>query len=296
MNIINFGSLNIDHVYQVGDFVRPGETMAAHQYQVFCGGKGLNQSIAAARAGGTVLHAGALGVGGEMLRQMLEESGVDTSLVLQSEQPQGHAIIQVSDTGENCILLFRGSNYAIDQSYVDSVFDRIQPPGYIMLQNEISALPYLVEQASARGFTVVLNASPLDEGILQLNLDRIHWLMINEVEGAQLTGQTKPEEILDLLEERYPKLNVLLTMGKQGSVCQCGGVRTYQQSYPVQAVDTTGAGDTFSGYFVAALAAGASVQQAMHQAALAAAIAVARKGAAPSIPTREEVLRVAAKQ
>lgn len=293
MDIINFGSLNIDHVYSVGEFVRPGETMAAGQYNVFCGGKGLNQSIAAARAGGKVFHAGVLGAGGEMLQEMLEQSGVDTSLLMHSAEPQGHAIIQVAASGENCILLFRGSNFAITQAYVDRVFAQIQAPGYIMLQNETSCLPYIIHQASARGFTVVLNASPIDGTILELDLSQVSWLMINEMEGAQLTGQTRPEGILDALEQRYPALSVLLTLGKQGSVCQCGGVRTYQEIYPVKAVDTTAAGDTFSGYFVAALAAGMPVKQAMDRAALASAIAVTRKGAAPSIPTAEEVQRAA---
>lgn len=296
MDIINFGSLNIDHVYSVGTFVRPGETLAAGQYNVFCGGKGLNQSIAAARAGGRVFHAGAVGQGGKMLLDMLEESGVDTSLLLHSTEPQGHAIIQVAESGENCILLFRGSNFAVTPAYVDQVFAQIQAPAYIMLQNEISCLPYIIQRASECGFTVVLNASPIDRTILELDLNQVSWLMINEIEGGQITGQEQPELILDTLAQRYPKLSVLLTLGKNGSVCQQNGVRTYQGIYPVQAVDTTAAGDTFSGYFVASLAAGRTIKQAMDQAALASAIAVTREGAAPSIPTADEVRQTAGAQ
>ena len=117
MEIVNFGSMNLDYVYTVPDFVQPGETLAADSRAIYCGGKGLNQSVAAARAGAVVRHAGMLGQGGEPLRAVLERTGVDTGLLADCPLPQGHTVIQVSRTGENCILLYRGSNGAVTADY-----------------------------------------------------------------------------------------------------------------------------------------------------------------------------------
>lgn len=293
MEIINFGSLNLDHVYRVDHFVRPGETMAAAGCQIFCGGKGLNQSIAAARAGGRVRHAGAVGAGGERLRAALAESGVDTSLLLESDEQQGHAVIQVSSAGENCILLFRGSNFAVTREYIDRVFAQLRPPAFVMLQNEISNLDYIVDRAHALGFTAVLNASPIDAALLELDLGKIGWLMVNEIEGEQFTGEHEPEAILAALARRSPDMGVVLTLGEQGVVCQYRGERVSHGIYRVQVADTTAAGDTFSGYFVATLARGGTLAEAARTASLASALAVSRPGASPSIPTAHEVAEAA---
>ena len=289
MKIINFGSLNLDHVYSVDRFTSAGETLPANGYGVFAGGKGLNQSVAAARAGAEVYHAGMVGVGGERLAELLRDSGADISLLGRCDEAQGHAIIQVSPSGENCILLFRGSNFAVTETYIDRVLDALPAPGYVMLQNEISCLPYVVDQAAARGYQVVLNASPIDAAVLSLPLEKLTWLMVNEIEGAQLTGESTPDAILDAFAARWPRLSVLLTLGKDGSVCLHEGRRYHQAIFPVQAVDTTAAGDTTSGYFVAALAEGLPIPAALERAAMASAIAVTRPGAAPSIPARAEV-------
>ena len=288
MGVINFGSMNVDHVYSMPHFVQPGETLPSGAYHIYCGGKGLNQSVAAARAGAKTIHAGMCGDGGEMLLDFLGSNGVDTSFIGRPDIPQGHAIIQVSESGENSIILFRGSNDAVTKKYVDSVLDR-QEPQFVMLQNEISEVSYIIEAADKRGFQVVLNASPIDDSLLAIDLSGVSWLLVNEIEGGCLTGETEPDEILAKLRERYPETGVVLTLGKEGSVCAKGDSVIRQGIFPVSAVDTTAAGDTFTGYFIAGLDAGLSLEEALCRASAASAIAVTRPGAAPSIPLAEEV-------
>ena len=289
MGIINFGSMNVDHVYSMPHFVQPGETLQSSAYNIYAGGKGLNQSIAAARAGGRVLHAGMIGEGGEMLLRLLEENHVDVSRIGSPGIPQGHALIQVSESGENCIILYPGSNYAVTPAYVDDVLDAQRSPQYVMLQNEISEVPYIIDAAFRRGFSVVLNASPFDDSLLEIDLSKVAWLLVNEIEGACLTGQSDPEAILSSLYEKSPETGVVLTLGKEGVVCAKNGERFRQGIFPVETVDTTAAGDTFTGYFVSALDAGRSIPDALRSAAAASAIAVTRPGAAPSVPFAQEV-------
>lgn len=223
-----------------------------------------------------------------MLLDFLGSNGVDTSFIGRPDIPQGHAIIQVSESGENSIILFRGSNDAVTKKYVDSVLDR-QEPQFVMLQNEISEVSYIIEAADKRGFQVVLNASPIDDSLLAIDLSGVSWLLVNEIEGGCLTGETEPDEILAKLRERYPETGVVLTLGKEGSVCAKGDSVIRQGIFPVSAVDTTAAGDTFTGYFIAGLDAGLSLEEALCRASAASAIAVTRPGAAPSIPLAEEV-------
>ena len=289
MGIINFGSMNVDHVYSMPHFVQPGETLQSNAYNIYCGGKGLNQSVAAARAGAKTIHAGMCGKGGEMLLEFLGSNGVELSFLGKPDVAQGHAIIQVSESGENSIILFPGSNYAVTKEYVDGVLDQQQAPQYVMLQNEISEVPYIIEAAYKKGFPVVLNASPFDASLLEIDYSKVSWLLVNEIEGGCITGETEPEAILAKLREKYPETGVVLTLGKEGSICSRGDTVIRQGIFKVDTVDTTAAGDTFTGYFIAGLDAGLALEEALCRAAAASAIAVTRPGAAPSIPLAEEV-------
>ena len=289
MGIINFGSMNVDHVYSMPHFVQPGETLQSNAYNIYCGGKGLNQSVAAARAGAKTIHAGMCGKGGEMLLEFLGSNGVELSFLGKPDVAQGHAIIQVSESGENSIILFPGSNYAVTKEYVDGVLDQQQAPQYVMLQNEISEVPYIIEAAYKKGFPVVLNASPFDASLLEIDYSKVSWLLVNEIEGGCITGETEPEAILAKLREKYPETGVVLTLGKEGSICSKGDTVIRQGIFKVDTVDTTAAGDTFTGYFIAGLDAGLALEEALCRAAAASAIAVTRPGAAPSIPLAEEV-------
>lgn len=289
MNVVNFGSLNLDHVYAVDHFCRAGETIHTAGYTQNAGGKGLNQSIAVARSGQTLCHAGMLGAGGEPLAQLLEGCGVDLRYLGRTETPQGHAIIQVQPDGQNCIFLYGGSNQAVTPEDIDAVLSHFAPGDYLLMQNELSNFTYLLRAAVGRGLRVVLNASPISREVLAADLTGVDWLVVNEIECAAIAGCSTPEESYAALRARYPGLGILLTLGSEGSVSWKDGVEIRQCAYPVQAVDTTGAGDTFMGYFVGCLAQGMERKDAMQYAAMAASIAVTRPGAAPSIPMMAEV-------
>lgn len=293
MKVLNFGSMNLDYVYQVDHFVRPGETLSSVSQVVNPGGKGLNQSIALARAGARTSHAGCVGAGGEMLRELLKQNGVDTTYLVPVDELQGNAVIQVVPSGENCILLFGGSNQCVTEAQIDDTLSAFAPGDYLVLQNEMNLLPLLVDKAHERGMKIVLNPSPFDDKLKDVDFGKLTWLLVNEVEAGQLSGSEDPEKAWELLHERYPALSVLITLGGAGSVaCRVtdGGVETARQAaFPVKAVDTTAAGDTYTGYFISGLMEGLELGECMRRASMASAIGVTRPGAAPSIPTRAEV-------
>jgi ribokinase len=433
MCILNFGSLNLDYVYQVDHFVQPGETLSAASQSVNAGGKGLNQSIALARAlctaggsafcrdsvaaevsascgdsaaagreasadgpapckdsvtaevsascgdsaaagneasvcspdctnkkgsvplvepGSFVYHAGCIGAGGESLKSLLEENGVNTDLLLQVPELQGNAVIQVEQGGENCILLFGGSNQCITEEQIEKTLKGFGPGDVLVLQNEINLLPQIVEVAYERGMQIFLNPSPYNEKVEAVDLGKISWLLVNAVEARQIcesqnavcesadegtsavfsgsyedasapsggadkgtsassdsadlyasdisdrpnpSGKMDPAAVWEILHRRYPRLSLLVTLGKRGSIAFTGTESVAQGAFPVKAVDSTGAGDTYTGYFIAALSRGLSLQKAMQQASMASAISVTRPGAAPSIPMYREVAKALGK-
>ena len=289
MNVVNFGSLNIDHVYAVDHFCRAGETIHTKSYTQNAGGKGLNQSIAVSRSGQKVHHAGLLGPEGTRLAELLSGSGVDLRYLKHTDVPQGHAVIQVQPDGQNCIFLYGGSNQAVTPQEIDGVLMQLNAGDYLLLQNEIANLTYLLRAAARRGLCVVLNASPISDELLNADLSGVDWLVVNEIECAAMAGCGDAQAGYETLKQRYPSLGILLTLGSEGSVSWKDGTEVRQCAYPVKAVDTTGAGDTFMGYFVGCLAQGMERQTAMQYASMASAISVTRPGAAASIPLMDEV-------
>ena len=293
MKILNFGSLNVDYVYSVDYFVRAGETLKVNSREVLPGGKGLNQSVALARAGADVSHAGCIGAEGEFLRGLLNENGVDTALLRTIGGMQGHTIIQVDSRGENCILLYGGTNRRISDSQIDETLARFGPGDWLLLQNEVNSLPRIVEAAYDRGMQIVLNPSPYEEGLRAVDFGNLSWLLVNEVEACQCSGSDEPERAWDVLHARYPGLSVLITLGSGGSIAHRvtpEGIDTLRQpAFRTEAVDTTAAGDTFTGYFIGGLAEGRPLAECMRRASMASAISVTRMGAAVSIPKKEEV-------
>ncbi len=289
VRVLSFGSLNLDLVYQVDHIVRPGETIDADDVQTHCGGKGLNQSIALARAGADVAHAGIVGEDGQALLDALADAGVDAGRVRTEPGKSGHAIIQVDAAGQNSIVLFGGSNRHVTQAYIDEALEGYGAGDVIVLQNEVNMLPEIISSAAARGMRVVLNPSPFDARVGECDLGLVWLFFVNEVEGEQLTGESEPDRILDVFARRYPDANVVLTLGAAGAVARFGDQRVAQPAIPAQVVDTTGAGDTFTGFFLAEYLRGGDVAQALLVAARASSIAVSRAGAAPSIPTLAEV-------
>lgn len=289
MKILNFGSLNLDYVYSVDHFVAAGETLCSGDLNLFCGGKGLNQSIALARAGAQVFHAGLIGAEGGMLRDALQQAGVDCRYVKEIPGRSGHTIIQVDKNGQNCILLYGGANRAVTAGYIDQVLAGFGAGDLLLLQNEVNLLGRIIDGARERGMEIALNPSPFDENLDACDLGKVSLFLLNEVEGFQISGEKEPQLILDRLAEMYPKAEVVLTLGGDGCVYGKGAKRIRQAAFPAMAVDTTAAGDTFTGYFLAARAEGLDAAACLALASKAAAIAVTRPGAAPSIPLRDEV-------
>ena len=292
MRFLVFGSLNIDHVYEMPHLVREGETVAARGHKALAGGKGLNQAIALSRAGASVHFAGAVGEDGAFLKRMLEDGGVDAQNVRTLACPSGHAVIQVDECGRNAIIIYGGANREITPEMIDETLFSYGEGDWLLMQNEISCGEYLLKRAAERGLRVVLNPSPISRDMLSWPIEQADMLIFNEIEGCELTGRTEPDEILDALLARCPKSRLVLTLGENGAICADGERRLRQSAFPVKAVDTTAAGDTFTGYFLAAIAQEVSPAEAMKPACAAAAIAVSRPGATPSIPMAEEVKRM----
>jgi ribokinase len=289
MRILNFGSLCIDHVYRVPHFVRPGETLPSLSYQVFAGGKGFNQSLAIARAGVPVCHAGAVGPDGAWLLDMLRREGGDVEQIVRRETPTGHAVIQIDPQGENAIVLCPGANRTLSPAQIDATLDRFGPGDLLLLQNEISEPAYLVERALARGLRIVMNPAPMDEVVKSLPLEALAMIIVNQIEAFDLTGEREPEGMLRSLRARMPASTVVLTLGSDGAIWRDADQRLHVPAMPVQVVDTTGAGDTFTGYLLASLAGGLPVETAMRRAVCAAGLCVSRAGAADSIPAATAV-------
>jgi ribokinase len=290
MKVVNFGSLNFDHVYEVEHLVRPGETITSDKYRRFCGGKGLNQSIALAYAGAEVFHAGKIGRDGEPLVACLKTAGVDTSHIGVTEsEPSGHALIQVDRTGQNSIIIHGGANRDIREADAGRVLDHFKSGDCLLLQNEISSIPEIIDQARQQGLNIFLNPAPMDQRVLGYPLDKVDYFIINEIEGRELTGAAEPEAIIEAMRKRFARAMTILTLGEQGVLC---GDRQTKISVPAERVtplDTTAAGDTFIGYFIARKIRGETVENCLRTATRAAAICVTRRGAADSIPRIEEV-------
>lgn len=289
IKILNFGSCNIDYVYSLDHIVRIGETQSTHKLELFPGGKGLNQSIAISRAGCKVFHAGCIGYDGKLLIDTLSENGVDISYVRSVDEKNGHAVIQVSDKGENSIFLYGGSNEAVTESFIDEVLLDFSDGDILVLQNEITNVPYLVKKAYAKGMQIVFNPSPFDESLKKIDLSMLSYLVLNEIESFELSGYEAPETALSYFKDKFPDLKIIITLGGEGSIYGDSEQQIYQRAFMTDVVDTTAAGDTFTGYFVAGLALWESVARSLEMASAAASIAVSKKGAAPSIPYRGEV-------
>ena len=291
MKALCFGSMNIDYVYSLDHIVTPGETIASSKREVFAGGKGLNQSVAMAKAGLPVWHAGVSGNGGRLLLDTLEESGVNTSLIREEDTMPGHTIIQVDAGGQNSIILFGGTNQRVTEEYIETVMQSFGPGDLVLLQNEVNLVDKIIDAAHAKGMRVVLNPSPFNEAIGKCDLNRISLFLVNEVEGAQISGipSTQPEQILQWFAQHHPQAEVVLTLGAEGAWYAGRGERHFCPARKVKAVDTTAAGDTFTGFFLEGWMNGRPIEECMARATKAAAIAVSRKGAAPSIPLASEL-------
>ena len=289
MRILNFGSCNIDIVCGVDHIVRPGETISAESVEYFVGGKGLNQSVALANAGAEVYHAGCVGADGEILRSFMENAGVNLKYLRVTDGKSGQATIQVDRNGENAIFLYKGANHEITKDHVDSVLSDFSSEDFLVLQNEINNVEYIIEKACERGMKIFFNPAPFNDVAAKINLSKLYCIIPNETECSGYSGSDDYKAFAKLVREKYPGLIAVITLGKEGCVCIDRDNEIRQPAYSAKTVDTTAAGDTFVGYFVAEISRGKEISEALKTACAAAAITVSRKGAAPSIPKYDEV-------
>ena len=291
MKALTIGSMNIDHVYSVNHIVQPGETLTTSDMNIFLGGKGINQSMALAKAGADVYHSGMIGEDGEMFLDACKEYGVNSDYIKKIDEKTGHTIIQVDENAQNCILLYGGANQCLTKEFVDDVLSHFEKGDILLLQNEVNMLPYIIDKAYEKGMKIALNPSPYDGKLSACDLKKISVFLLNEIEGGQVTGLSDPEEILDKLLELYPDAQIVLTLGKDGAVYADKNNRYSQPIFKVKAVDTTAAGDTFTGYFLAGLMSKMEIPDILKMSAKASSIAVTRPGAVGSIPYRDEVIK-----
>ncbi len=284
MKILNIGSINVDHVYAVEHFVQPGETISSTDYNIFAGGKGFNQSIALARAGATVYHAGSIGNDQKWLLQKLKAENINTDHIKFTETATGHAIIQVDKSGENSIILYGGANRTLLKTDVINAISSFSTDDYLLLQNETNLAGDAIRIGAEHGLKIVFNPAPITQTILDYPLELVNIFILNETEASALTGKTAPDEIRNSMCHQFPDAKTILTMGARGSWYFDCNVLYEQQASPVDAIDTTAAGDTFIGYFLAELMRNNDPVKALAIASRASAICVTKAGAADSIP------------
>jgi ribokinase len=292
MKVLVFGSLNIDLVFPVDHIEKPGETISSASLIRSAGGKGANQAAALAKAGMDVYMAGKVGADGEFLLRLLESYGVDTGCVSRYDGATGQAIIQLDKNKQNAILLFSGGNGQITPDEIKGTLEKFDRGDTIVLQNEVVHMAEIMETARERGLRICLNPSPWDAKIAALPLHLADLFFVNEIEGAamaDLSGEAPPPRILDRLVERFPAAEIILTAGKEGAYYGFQGLREKGDIVDLPVADTTGAGDAFTGYFLAARSRNFSVGEALTAACKAASLAVSRMGAMEAIPLGKEV-------
>lgn len=291
MRILNFGSLNIDEVFSVDSFVKPGQTISSKGFSQNCGGKGLNQTVAIARAGCRVFHAGAVGRNdNQMFMDLLLKDDIDTSFIDTDHSHSGKAFIQCDKNGQNCIVLYSGANREITKNSVDNVLSNFEKGDIIVLQNEISSVDYIIEKAKLIGMTICFNPSPVTPELKNYPIEKVDYLILNEIEGEELTGEKEYNEIIKKLLEINKYMKIILTLGEKGCIYGDSEVTLNQDIFNVKVVDTTAAGDTFMGYTVSCIAENKDIAQTLKIASAASALAVTKNGAAVSIPYMKDVI------
>lgn len=291
-HLYNYGSINIDHVYRVPHLVTPGETLSSSSYQQVLGGKGANQSLAMARAGGRVSHWGRVGEADRWTLDILAAAGVDIGAITVSEQPSGHALIQVDDDGENAIIVHPGANHGFSDDAIDTLIGSARPGDTLLLQNECNGLARVMLAAREAGLEIAFNPAPMSADVIRLPLESCGLLFVNRGEAAALAGlpeHSPPQALIESLAKRWPDTRLVLTLGGDGVCYRDHEQRVRLPAYRVEAVDTTAAGDTFIGYFMAAWQAKSDIETCLRHATAASALCVQRPGAAPSIPLFGEV-------
>lgn len=284
MKILNFGSINKDFFYSVNDFVKPGETISSIRYNIKIGGKGLNQSVGISKAGQKIYHAGIINKDDTFILDKLKKWNINCENILLSNNPTGHAIIQVDKKGENSIIIHGGANHDVDIKFIKSVLSKFDSGDILVLQNEINNIKEIIDRAHHKKMKIVFNPAPFNNEILSYDLNKISTLILNQTEGEALSKEKKPDGILKVLNSKFNNTEIILTLGEKGSLYSFKDELVKIKAHKLDTVDTTGAGDTFIGYYVAGIASKKSKKDNLNRASEAAALATTKLGGAESIP------------
>lgn len=285
MKILNFGSINKDFVYLVENFVQSGQTISSKKYEVFLGGKGLNQSVALAHSGANIYHAGCINKNDDSIIIQLNKWGVNTDNIIKVEDPTGHAIIQVNDNGENSIIIHGGANHSISSEQIENTLNKFNSGDILVLQNEINKIEEIINRGYEIGMKIFLNPAPFTKEIINYPLQKLDTLIFNESEGFGLSsGEQDKTKILKYLSKKYPSTKLLLTLGKKGSIYIYNNKVIEIPANKVNSVDTTAAGDTYIGYFISSYYKNNEIKESMEIASKAASISTTKMGGAISIP------------
>jgi ribokinase len=291
LRVVSFGPLLLDRFYAVECFSRPGNNPKAALADIAPSGGGLFQSIALAKAGIEVAHAGAVGRDGAPILEALKANGASLELVSERDSDNGHRIVQLNSHGNSCCFTCEGENNHMPQEEIDRIFDSLSGDEFISVNSAAQSAAYIAQKAAQMGMPASLKASMEDpERLLSVDLGNIKHLSLNLEAGLALTGQRRPQDILDKLLLRFRHLKITLTLGKNGSFYATSNLRLRQCAFQAPEVDLSCAGDAFYGHFLARLLSGAPVWTALSQASQAAALTVAKEGTYCSIPDREEAL------
>ena len=284
MKILNFGSINKDFFYSVNDFVKPGETISSIRYNIKIGGKGLNQSVGISKAGQKIYHAGIINKDDTFILDKLKKWNINCENILLSNNPTGHAIIQVDKKGENSIIIHGGANHDVDIKFIKSVLSKFDSGDILVLQNEINNIKEIIDRAHHKKMKIIFNPAPFNNEILSYDLNKISTLILNQTEGEALSKEKKPDGILKVLNSKFNNTEIILTLGEKGSLYSFKDELVKIKAHKLDTVDTTGAGDTFIGYYVAGIGSKMNIKDNLNRASEAAAIATTKLGGAESIP------------
>ena len=285
MKILNFGSINKYFVYLVENFVQSGQTISSKKYEVFLGGKGLNQSVALAHSGANIYHAGCINKNDDPIIIQLNKWGVNADNIIKVEDPTGHAIIQVNDQGENSIIIHGGANHTISSEQIENTLNKFNSGDILVLQNEINKIDEVINKGYEIGMKIFLNPAPFTKKIINYPLEKLDTLIFNESEGFGLSSGGKDKtKILKYISKKYPNTKLLLTLGKKGSVYSYNNKVIEIPANKVNSIDTTAAGDTYIGYFISSYYKNNKVKESMEIASKAASISTTKMGGAISIP------------
>ena len=291
MKVLVFGAINKDYIYSVDHIVSPGETISCFNNSITWGGKGFNQAVAAAQGGAVTslackIHSSDEGEAGELLMKY----GIFNDYLRVCDIATGKAIIQVDHEGQNCIIVCPDANRTITDDFVDHTLAGFSKGDILLLQNEINNISYIMQKASERGMYIVFNPSPFEKHLLELPLAVVDTFVLNEIECKELTGETDYDKMQHKMMFLFPQARIVLTLGKHGVIYRDKDISLTHGIYDVPVMDTTAAGDTFTGFFAAHYYKTHDPKESLRIASVASSLAVSRKGAAISIPNIQEVL------